>query len=72
MELEDHPEEEEVALDNPEVVVVEELGQHQEEVVEGELLQKVEVAAVEEAHHLPLLPSSPHHLHGDRRSQYHR
>ena len=61
----------EVALDNLEVVVVEEQGQYQAKVVEGELLQKEEVAA-EEEHHLPHPPSSPRRPRGDRRSRYHR
>ena len=70
--LEDHLEGVEAALDHLEEVVVEEQGQHQAEVVEGELLQ-MEEAVGEEVHHHPNPPPfSPRRPRGDRRSQYHR
>ena len=70
--LEDHLEGVEAALDHLEEVVVEEQGQHQAEVVEGELLQMEEEVGEEVHHHLPPHPSSPRHPHGGRRSRYHR
>ena len=69
---EDRLEEVEAALDHLEVVVVEEQGQHQAEVVEGELLQMEEEVGEEVHHHLNPPPFSPHRPRGGRRSRYHR
>ena len=63
----------EEALDRLEVEVVEEQGQRQAKVEEGELHQMEEEVGEEvHHHHLPPHPSSPRRPRGDRRSRYHR